>query len=75
MQIGNRFKIGKQRKNNFNNQKDTASDKNNLFGIFIIKFKSRLRFNLLTALIGGVMKIQCTYSDGQNGKNQKNEHL
>ena len=21
------------------------------------------------------MKIQCTYSDGQNGKNQKNEHF
>lgn len=39
------------------------------------KFKSRLRFDLLTAFIGGVMKIQCTYSDGQNGKNQKNEHL
>ena len=39
------------------------------------KFKSRLRFNLLAAFIGGVMKIQCTYSDGQNGKNQKNEHF
>ena len=57
MQIGNRFKIGKQRKNNFNNQKNTASDKNNIFGIFIIKFKSRLLFNSLTAFIGGVMKI------------------
>ena len=78
MQVGNRFKIGKHSKNKFSNQKNAATDKNNPLSVYIGQFKFCFCFNSFApfiAFIGGVIKIECTYTDCQDCENQKNEHF